>query len=143
MLRQYYGRLIFNLLARQKKATNFFRCSWKSTSLFNYSYLYLIKFKSMRSAFLAALMIFTLCSCKKKYTCDCVTTENKGRRGFVFITEYKNTSKAYSEKMTKSQAKAACKHEEEAIDSSYENWWTANGTASDTSVTTSTSCNLK
>lgn len=84
-----------------------------------------------------------LSSCKKNYTCDCVTTENKGRRGFVMNSTYKNTSTSYTEKMTKKQAKSACKHEEEAITSSYKNWRTENGTTADPDANASTSCNLK
>ena len=97
----------------------------------------------MKSFFLFALLLLSLSSCKKSYTCDCVTTENKGRRGFVMTSTYKNTSTSYSEKMTKKQAQAACKHEEEAITSSYKNWRTENGTTADPDANTSTSCNLK
>lgn len=96
----------------------------------------------MKTFFLIALMILGLSSCKKKYTCDCITTENKGRRGFVMISTYKNSSTPYSEKMTKKQAEASCKHEEEAISSSYKNWRTENGTTADPDASTSTSCNL-
>ncbi|PBQ31868.1 hypothetical protein CNR22_08825 [Sphingobacteriaceae bacterium] len=96
----------------------------------------------MKTASLLALMILGLSSCKKSYSCECVTTETTGRRGFVSTSTYKNTETPYDQKMTKSQAQAACQHEEEAIQSSYTNWWTENGTTSDPSVSVSTSCDL-
>ena len=99
--------------------------------------------KAMKSVFLVALMILGLSSCKKNYTCECVTTENTGRRGFTTISTYNNSTTPYKEKMTKNQAEAACKHEEEAITSSYKNWRTENGTTADPDANASTSCNLK
>ena len=68
-------------------------------------------------------------SCKKNYTCQCTTkfvyystTYNSYNS---FIAEGNNF--VYNQKYTEKQAKAACAHEQEAIQSSTTNWDTGNG----------------
>jgi hypothetical protein len=84
-----------------------------------------------------------LVSCKKAYTCECITTDKETVSGVVTEKTYKNGSTAYGKKMTKKQAEAACKHEGEALHSSYESFLTENGNSPVNDVTTTTTCSLK
>jgi len=94
------------------------------------------------SLFVCGVLMFLLISCKKEHTCDCITTHVDNASGAI-TKEIKSTSKVYSEKMTEKQAKAACNHEAEAVNSSYENYWSNNGAVVDPSFSTSTNCQLK
>jgi hypothetical protein len=91
----------------------------------------------------AALLAFAATSCKKAYTCNCVTTDTytdpSGNETYV----YKNTSKAYSAKMSKKQAESACDHEETAVHSTYLNAYTDNGSSPDPTFSTNTECSIK
>jgi hypothetical protein len=65
-----------------------------------------------------AVMVLTLSACKKNYTCECSTTTTFVAPGFGnFPFPSKSEDKAYSKKMTKKQAEAACEHEGETIES--------------------------
>lgn len=99
----------------------------------------------MKKTFILPLVFTALAfgSCKKAYICDCVTTDRITSPTGTDVYTYPSKSTAYSEKMSKKQAEAACKHEEEAIHTSYENWWTTNGTNPDPDITTSTACTLR
>lgn len=57
-------------------------------------------------------------SCKKTYTCECSTITSASSQGFSISFPSKSDSKAYSKKMTKKQAEAACDHMAESIESS-------------------------
>jgi hypothetical protein len=58
-------------------------------------------------------------SCKKQYTCECVTTDTYTENGITLVEKYNANSKAYGAKMTEKQAKAACDAEAPAIQSNY------------------------
>lgn len=83
-------------------------------------------------------------SCKKVYTCDCLTSEQitptTAQRQTNF---YSNGAKPYPVKMTQKQANSACEHEKEAIQSSYENWWTKNDSLQRSNVVIRTNCTLR
>jgi hypothetical protein len=100
--------------------------------------------KNMKKSLILPLVLVGLAfgSCKKAYICNCVTTDQVKNPSGTDIYKYSNRSTIYSEKMTKKQAEATCSHEEEAIHSSYENWWTSNGNRPDPNFTTSTECSL-
>ncbi|PBQ31869.1 hypothetical protein CNR22_08830 [Sphingobacteriaceae bacterium] len=87
------------------------------------------------------LLVFAspgLISCKKTYVCECTTSSN-----YTGTTDYnKSSAKTYGSKMTKKQATAACDHEAESIESTFENSFSENGTAA-TNATVMTSCELK
>jgi hypothetical protein len=82
-------------------------------------------------------------SCKKEYTCNCITTDTTGGGPALAVS---NKSTAYSAKMTKKQAEAACKHEETAVQSNFESFGEAITVFSGDPVDMSgisTSCSLK
>jgi hypothetical protein len=96
--------------------------------------------KTILSIFLVGL---AMASCKKAYTCDCVTTYKDSSNGTTVVANYKNTSVSYSEKMKEKQAKSACDHEAKAIQSNFESIETFNGTQTqDPAYVYSTACTL-
>ncbi len=56
---------------------------------------------------------------------------------------YKDNAEAYSKKMNKKTAEAACDEKEKALDASWKNGLTDNGTDPNPGVTASTTCELK
>jgi hypothetical protein len=80
-------------------------------------------------------------SCKKEYTCSCTTTVNFGSG--VPQSIYKDNAAAYNKKMNEKTAKAACDEKQKALDASWKNGLTDNGTDPNPGVTASTSCDLK
>lgn len=76
-----------------------------------------------------------LCSCKKSYTCSCTNTiyANGGT-----ILRQTTTGKAYSAKMTKKQADAACAHEKVSINDN-----TTDQLGGDPNVTSTVDCSVK
>jgi len=91
---------------------------------------------------MAVFASLTAASCKKSYTCNCTTTDRDSSGSTVQTYTYKNSSTVYSEKMSKKQAEAACKHEEQAVHSTYSNWFSNNGSSPDPKYTTTTSCQI-
>lgn len=81
-------------------------------------------------------------SCKKEYTCSCSTTMVGGS---VFNGQgyFVSKSEPMDSKMTEKQAKAVCAHEAEAIDETYKNIFTGNGTQSSQGWYTKTNCTLQ
>ncbi len=78
--------------------------------------------------FFGILLLFSLASCKKKYTCSCNTNATLKASNGGYVSQVMPGSKTqYTEKMTQKQAKEACKHEEDAIQSDFTNGWTGNG----------------
>lgn len=74
------------------------------------------------------LLIFA--SCKKNYTCNCITTETVvSKSNVTYVYKYNNTSSSYSKKMTESQAKAACQSEQDGIYQTYTNLITGSGSS--------------
>jgi hypothetical protein len=88
----------------------------------------------------AVIVVASFTSCKKAYTCSCSTV-------FTYSTgspdTYKDDAKAYSKKMNKKTAQAACDEKKAAIDADYKNALTNNGTDPNPGVTTATTCDLK
>lgn len=69
-----------------------------------------------------SLLGLAVVSCKKTYTCDCEVSQTiEMPNGTTETQTIKNTSVAYSKKMTKKQATAACDHEAFAVKSSFAN----------------------
>ncbi len=85
-------------------------------------------------------LIMSVTSCKKTYTCECVTTSTYGSGVAPSIN--KSTVKEYSAKMSEKQAQAACDHEAETIKSTFDNSFTENGSTSNF-ANVSTDCELK
>lgn len=86
-----------------------------------------------------ALLAISFASCKKEYTCACTTTLSyTGGKD-----DYKDDAQAYSKKMSKKTAEAACDEKQVAIDASYKNALTDNGVEPDPGVTAKTACELK
>ncbi|WP_317899280.1 hypothetical protein [Aurantibacillus circumpalustris] len=82
----------------------------------------------MKIIFVIFSSLFCLCSCKKIYTCECNTTFTQRLKSGNFITEVIPGSKTpYTEKLTSSQAEAACEHEEVATQTNFTNTMTNNG----------------
>jgi len=67
------------------------------------------------------VLLFSLClfSCKKTYTCDCKSTWvfKSTSSGNYYTYIYPGDKTAYSEKLSKKQAIAACEHQENTIES--------------------------
>lgn len=82
----------------------------------------------------AAVLALLLVSCKKLYTCNCSTVSNTPSSSGSLITNTKSVQ--YNEKMTRSQAKAACEHEQASIKSTEESFFLNSGYT----VTANTSC---
>lgn len=83
-------------------------------------------------------------SCKKSYTCDCVTTEVISSNSSTQTLKYNNSSTPYSEKMNEKQAKSACQHEQDELVATYNALMTNNGTQpADPQDVVTVSCNLK
>jgi hypothetical protein len=95
----------------------------------------------MKAKIGSALLVIGLASvsCKKIYTCDCVASSTNSNLSFNAY----NTSKAYSKKMTKKQAKAACDHEELALKSSIESLIENSAVPQDPDDLVSVACTLK
>jgi hypothetical protein len=60
-----------------------------------------------------------MASCKKEYTCECVTTDTYTNNRVTMVQVYNADSKAYGKKMTEKQAKAACDAEGPAVQSNF------------------------
>lgn len=77
-----------------------------------------------------SFIILVSFGCRKKYVCDCSTVwtyrYNNNNGGGTNSVTFKGTKPAYSEKLTKKQAKASCEHQRQAIESSFTNWYTYN-----------------
>ena len=94
-----------------------------------------------KTLLIAAVISLGMISCKKKYSCECITT-----------TTYPNTTTSpdvnvssatdYDTKMSKKQAQAACDHEAVSIKSTFDNSFTENNTKSNF-ANVSSSCQLK
>jgi hypothetical protein len=96
----------------------------------------------IKKIILTLVIAVSLTSCKKTYTCNCVTTfDYSGSPSSTFAS---TPDVAYTNKMTKKKATAACQHEGKNINNTYTNILTNNGQGSvpgGTSV--STDCSLK
>lgn len=87
-----------------------------------------------------------LLSCKKNYTCNCTTTTMAYNysTGQLRPIVAEGDGVSYSQKLSKKNAEAACKHEEVAIQQSLYNAWTDNGyTIRRPDETVTTVCELK
>jgi hypothetical protein len=75
----------------------------------------------MKNIALLALGFFCLAACKKSYTCECSTSSviRAGNSHIATINSGGNVP--FSQKMTKKQAKAACQHEQDAVQSDFIN----------------------
>ena len=73
--------------------------------------------------FFALSVSIGLTSCKKYYSCRCVTTISSQSKNISYST---NKNKI-AEKLTIEQAKAVCSHEAENINQTYVNYETVNG----------------
>jgi len=91
-------------------------------------------------------VLFLFCSCKKTYTCECNTTityYSSSYKQFYTVVEPGNKV-AYDQKLSNKQAKAACQHEEIAVQTNYLNWFSSNGQYTlRQGESVSTSCGLK
>lgn len=97
----------------------------------------------MKHILLAAVSMLAIASvsCKKTYSCDCTTTTTVSIPGFGSIPVVTKSNEAYSAKMTKKQAQAACDHEAITIESMEKDV-----IAKDTSgldITASTKCKIE
>ena len=96
----------------------------------------------MKTLFFLFITLICFSSCKKVYTCECNTTFTQKLSNGNFITEVIPGNKTpYSEKLSNSQAEAACEHEEVATETSFTNTMTDNGNQLlDPGESISTSC---
>ncbi len=99
----------------------------------------------MKRRFLVFVTLSTLLvSCRKRYTCECYTTlvfQYQGGYASIVLPASKS---AYTAKLTEKQARAACQHEEAAVESSYTNAETNNGNNPlQPGESVKTSCGLK
>jgi len=91
-----------------------------------------------------ALVLFSLVSCRKQYTCNCTLTFTTNDNGTQYTSVYKNTATTYDEKMKEKQAKAACDHEATAMQSTFTGLFTNNGTMQqDPNISYNTVCTIK
>jgi len=85
------------------------------------------------------ILVLLMCSCKKDLTCVCKTTVNYSGGSEVF-----NSSPGPLERrFTKKQAKAVCDREATAIDQTYNNAFSNNGSWSSNGVYAKSSCVVK
>lgn len=81
----------------------------------------------MKNLLILPLVLFAM-SCKKNYQCTCTTTfVMKFSSGATDTRIFPNEVEAYSEKLSKKQAEAACSHQQQAVQSSITNAVTNNG----------------
>ena len=92
------------------------------------------------------LFLALFCSCKKSYTCECNTTityYSTSNNQFYTVVEPGNKV-AYDQKLSNKQAKAACQHEENSVQTNFLNWFTYNSQYTlKVGESVSTSCGLK
>jgi hypothetical protein len=98
----------------------------------------------MKNLIYFSVLAMLTVSCKKPYTCECVTTTTlpssfTGGDPYTFVNRSENIE--YSEKMKEKQAKAACEHEQQTISTIMYNGWNENGTAP-SGIYSSTTCEL-
>ncbi|MES2679907.1 MAG: hypothetical protein V4635_08490 [Bacteroidota bacterium] len=98
-------------------------------------------------AIIFLVLATALCvSCKKSYTCECTTNTVvtvpafPGYPGGTFTLPSQTESKAYSEKMTKSQAKSACEHEKETLEATAKDAFAKNQFLKSFKYSLSTTC---
>jgi hypothetical protein len=79
-------------------------------------------------AFISFVILISLSSCKKNYTCSCTTYLTYKTNSGNFNTQSFPGDKAeYKEKFTKKQAKSACEHMATAVQTNIKNSFTDNG----------------
>jgi hypothetical protein len=90
------------------------------------------------------LLVITACfsSCKKTYTCNCVTTFTYPGTSYPDDTYSSTPDISYTQNMSKRKATAACEHEGKNINQTYTNMRTGNG-QTNSSAGISTKCSLK
>ena len=93
----------------------------------------------------SGMLLLILGSCKKNYTCECTTTLKypSSLTGQNMTVVLHGSTVKYSEKLSRTQAEAACIHEETAIQTNVINWDTRNGAyVYKTGESTITECSL-
>lgn len=85
------------------------------------------------------ILIFLICSCKKNFTCACKTTVIYAGGSEVF----NSSVGSFERRFTKKQAKAVCDREATAIDQTYNNAISNNGSWSTNGVYAKSSCVVK
>lgn len=89
---------------------------------------------------LSAVLLGSFASCKKAYSCECITTIYASG-STAAPDKYSSKTTTYSEKMAEKQAKSACEHEAVTIKSNLDD--VINQAGATGLITAATSCELK